>query len=52
MTDELRWCGYCKSWHSKPCGDGCVWLPTDPTLEDLRAEDAKRAASHEGKDIK
>ena len=22
---ELKWCGYCLSWHSKPCGEGCCW---------------------------
>jgi hypothetical protein len=32
---ELKWCGYCKSWHSKPCGEGCCWSPTDPTLDEM-----------------
>lgn len=27
----LRFCDYCKSWHSKPCGNGCVWQPDMPT---------------------
>lgn len=28
---ELRYCGYCKSWSSGPCGNGCVWTPDMPT---------------------
>ena len=35
MSSELRWCGYCESWHSKPCGEGCHWSPTDPTQDQL-----------------
>jgi hypothetical protein len=27
----LRYCDYCKSWNSKPCGEGCVWTPDMPT---------------------
>jgi hypothetical protein len=32
---DLRWCGYCKSWHTKPCGEGCCWSPTDQTLDEM-----------------
>lgn len=35
----LRLCGFCQSWNSKPCGEQCRWLPTDPTLEQMRAKD-------------
>ena len=31
----LRWCGYCESWRNSPCGEGCHWLPSDPTLEQM-----------------
>lgn len=32
--NPLRLCGYCRAWHSKPCGEGCQWLNTDPVFED------------------
>lgn len=35
VSAPLRFCEYCKSWQSKPCGDGCVWLPTFPTFEQV-----------------
>jgi hypothetical protein len=41
MNAELKWCGYCRSWHSKPCGEGCCWSPTDPTLEQMSHKSAK-----------
>jgi hypothetical protein len=34
-TPPLRYCGYCKSWNSKPCGEQCVWEPTFPTFEQI-----------------
>lgn len=46
MNEDLRWCGYCKSWHSSPCGDGCHWSPTDPTLEQVRAANSKQIREH------
>lgn len=33
----LRLCGYCKSWHSKPCGEGCCWSASDPTADQSKA---------------
>jgi hypothetical protein len=30
---QLRLCGFCRAWYSKPCGEGCQWLPTDPVFE-------------------
>jgi len=36
VNPDLKWCGYCQSWHSKPCGEGCCWSPTDPTLEQMK----------------
>lgn len=35
QRDPLRRCGYCNSWGSKPCGEGCHWSPTDPTAAEL-----------------
>lgn len=50
MTKELRWCDYCKSWNSKPCGEGCVWQPSFPTLEQtLRVLDLKQRRAHNRK---
>lgn len=31
----LRFCDYCNGWNSRPCGEGCVWSPKLPTLEDI-----------------
>lgn len=38
MSEELRLCGYCQSWHRSPCGDGCHWSPSDPTVWQFRRE--------------
>ena len=46
---EVRMCGYCHSWHSKPCGEGCHWSPSDPTLEQWRADDLKAKRKHNRK---
>lgn len=35
LAPALRLCGYCKTWHSKPCGEGCYLRPGDPTFEDV-----------------
>jgi len=48
-TAPLRLCGYCKSWNSKPCGEGCCWSPTDPTIEKVRADDLKAKQKHNRK---
>ena len=48
-TAPLRLCGYCKSWNSKPCGEGCCWSPTDPTIEKVRAADIKAKRKHNRK---
>lgn len=42
----LRWCGYCESWHSKPCGEQCHWLPTDPTIEQMHAKNTEAMRKH------
>lgn len=52
---DLRWCGFCHSWNSKPCGDGCQWWPGDPTVEDIKThpdwgiDKALQAAYAEGR---
>lgn len=33
---ELRYCGYCKSWNDKPCGNGCVWTPDMPAFSEMQ----------------
>lgn len=48
-TTPLRLCGYCKSWNSKPCGEGCCWSPTDPTIEKVKADDLKAKRKHNRK---
>jgi hypothetical protein len=48
-TAPLRLCGYCKSWNSKPCGEGCCWSQTDPTIEKVRADDLKAKQKHNRK---
>jgi hypothetical protein len=45
----LRLCGYCKSWNSKPCGEGCCWSPTDPTPEQVKAKDLQEKRRHNRK---
>lgn len=40
----LRFCDYCNSWNSKPCGEQCVWMPDMPTLETLASPDTSTAA--------
>jgi hypothetical protein len=37
---ELSLCGHpdCKTWRSKPCGEGCYWQPQDSEINRLRAE--------------
>jgi len=30
----LRLCGMCKTWVSRPCGEGCYHCPSDPTYEE------------------
>ena len=48
-TAPLRLCDYCQSWNSKPCGEGCCWSPTDPTIEKVRADDLKAKQKHNRK---
>jgi transcriptional regulator with XRE-family HTH domain len=36
----LRLCGLCRAWHDRPCGNGCVWQPTDPTLDQVESGNA------------
>lgn len=50
---QLRYCGYCQSWHSKPCGEGCYWTPNNPTFEQMAssvsaAERLQRALATHG----
>lgn len=45
-NQKLSHCGYCKSWHSKPCGEGCFWQPSllGPSferIEELKADQRK-----------
>lgn len=56
-TEPLRYCDYCKSWNSKPCGEQCVWTPDMPTVPEretfwlLERHDGKawaRYTSHSG----
>ena len=35
LKRPLRYCGYCKSWNSKPCGEQCRWQPDFPTFEEV-----------------
>lgn len=35
LAPALRLCGFCNTWHSKPCGEGCYLRPEDPTYADL-----------------
>ena len=30
----LRLCGFCSTWHSRPCGEGCHWQITDPLFQE------------------
>lgn len=48
-VNDPRWCDYCQSWHGNPCGEGCVWLPTNPTVEQMRATDLKERRAHNRK---
>lgn len=41
----LRMCGMCQTWNSKPCGEQCGYLPTDPTYEQMAFSDAAHAAA-------
>lgn len=43
---DLHWCGYCQSWNSRPCGEQCHWLPTDPTPEEMRAKNIEAIRKH------
>lgn len=45
-TAPLRLCGYCKSWNSKPCGEGCCWSPTDPTIMSDAIEAMRKALNY------
>lgn len=43
-----RLCGYCKSWHSKPCGEGCYWSPQhDPTLAEVEKQQRPQSIQDE-----
>ena len=47
-TDRpLRRCGYCQTWHRRPCGEGCYLSLTDPTFEALEAQAAALSHSKE-----
>lgn len=37
MSAVRRLCGECRQWQSRPCGDGCYLLPSDPTEADIFA---------------
>lgn len=32
---DLRFCEFCQTWNSKPCGNGCAWLPTGRTVDQV-----------------
>lgn len=34
-TRHRRLCGYCHTWRTSPCGEGCCWQPNDPTLDEI-----------------
>ena len=34
FQSPLRLCGFCDTWHSKPCGEGCQWSLNDPIFQD------------------
>jgi len=43
----LRLCGYCHSWNSRPCGEGCVWSANMPTLEQhIAAVEAEQSSEN------